>query len=392
MIRTHVRQKRAWWSVAVALCATACVADEDTAAPQEEEYDWGLPEGIPAPRVPEDNPMSEAKVELGRHLFYDVRLSGNETQSCGTCHVQSRAFTDGLVGGLGSTGQSHVRNTMSLVNVAYGATFGWAGASTLTLEKQALIPMFNEEPVELGLALLSAKEVAARFADDPLYQRLFAEAYPDQDTMALDHLVHALTSFERAIVSFDSPYDRATYKGDKDAMSEAARRGQDLFFSERLECFHCHGGVTFSDAMDHEGLAFSSQPFHNTGLYNVDDEGGYPASDRGVFDLTGRPEDMGRFKAPTLRNIAVTAPYFHDGSAATLEEVIDHYERGGRSIVRGPHIGDGSTNPYKSEFVQGFVLSDEERADLIAFLESLTDTTVLTDPRFSDPFEQAPSN
>jgi cytochrome c peroxidase len=160
----------------------------------------------------------------------------------------------------------------------------------------------------------------------------------------------------------------------------------DLFFSERLECFHCHGGFNFSDAVDHARLPEPERAFHNTGLYNVDGNGAYPPGDRGLLALTGNPADMGRFKAPTLRNIAVTAPYMHDGSIATLEEVIDHYAEGGRTIASGPDAGVGSASPLKDPFVSGFVLSDRERADLVAFLESLTDESFLTDPRFSDPF------
>ena len=126
--------------------------------------------------------------------------------------------------------------------------------------------------------------------------------------------------------------------------------------------------------------------FHNNGLYNTDDNGAYPENNTGLYDMTGQRRDMGRFKAPTLRNIAVTAPYMHDGSIATLEEVIAHYERGGRLIEAGELAGDGRLSPFKSEFIVGFELSAEERADLLAFLESLTDEAVLTDERWSDPF------
>jgi len=126
--------------------------------------------------------------------------------------------------------------------------------------------------------------------------------------------------------------------------------------------------------------------YHNTGLYNLDEIGSYPADNTGLFDMTGVRRDMGRFKAPSLRNIAVTAPYMHDGSVATLEDVIANYERGGRLIEKGDNRGDGRLSPFKSEFVTGFELTDEERGDLIAFLESLTDESVLTDPRYSNPF------
>ena len=159
----------------------------------------------------------------------------------------------------------------------------------------------------------------------------------------------------------------------------------ELFFSERLECFHCHGGFNFTDSTTHANARIDRIGFHNTGLYNIDGEGAYPSDNTGLYDMTGARRDMGRFKAPTLRNIAVTAPYMHDGSAATLEEVIEHYARGGRLIEEGPFAGDGRRNPFKSEFIRGFVLSDSEREELMAFLDSLTDESLLTDSRWSNP-------
>lgn len=140
----------------------------------------------------------------------------------------------------------------------------------------------------------------------------------------------------------------------------------------------------------HERNRFGEIAFHNTGLYNIDGKGGYPAPNRGVLEVSNQPGDMGRFKAPTLRNIAVTAPYMHDGSIATLSEVIDHYAAGGRTIASGPNAGDGSKNPYKSEFVTGFLLTPQEKLDLLAFLESLTDSSFLNDPALSDPWPATP--
>jgi cytochrome c peroxidase len=188
------------------------------------------------------------------------------------------------------------------------------------------------------------------------------------------------------LLSGNSPYDRYM-RGETDALSASARRGLTVFQSERLECFHCHGGFNFADSVDHAKLPEPERAFHNTGLYNLDGRGAYPASDRGLYERTHAPADMGRFKAPTLRNVAVTAPYMHDGSIATLGEAIDHYAAGGRTIASGANAGDGSLSPLKDQFVTGFVLTDQEHADLIAFLEALTDETFLTDPRFADPFD-----
>ncbi|WP_437721396.1 MbnH family di-heme enzyme [Sorangium sp. So ce861] len=353
-------------------------------------FAWGLPPGFPVPKVPDDNPMSSAKVELGRRLFYDRRLSGNGTYSCGTCHVQELAFTDGLPTGKGSTGQFHVRGSMSLANVAYLTTLTWGNPLLDSLEEQALLPMFGETPVELGLAGME-EELFQRLRDEPLYQELFPAAFPgDEDPIRLDTITKAIAAFERSLLSYRSPYDRYRYDGDPSGMSEAALRGMDLFFSEKLECFHCHGGFNLSDSVQHDGTTFTEVMFHNTGLYNIGESGAYPEGNAGVYDISGNEADMGRFRAPTLRNIALTAPYMHDGSIETLEEVLDHYAAGGRTIEGGPNAGVGSKNKFKSELITGFDLTEEEKADVIAFLESLTDDEFLTDPRHADPWAEAP--
>ncbi|MEM1414527.1 MAG: MbnH family di-heme enzyme [Myxococcota bacterium] len=350
-------------------------------------YQWDLPAGFPEPRVPEDNPMSEAKVELGRHLFYDTRLSGNETQSCASCHVQSLAFTDGRPLGVGSTGEVHPRSSMSLANVGYSATLNWANPLIRDLEPQALGPLFGETPVELGMAGRE-DELLARLAAEPVYQALFPEAFPDAaEPVSLAHVLDALASFQRTLISGRSPYDRYL-QGDQSAISESAKRGETLFFGEDAECFHCHGGFTLSASVDHAGQVFQTESFQNNGLYDVDGRGAYPSPNFGLFEFTENLRDMGRFKPPSLRNVAVTAPYMHDGSIATLEEVIAHYAAGGRNVTEGENIGDGRLSPNKSIFVNGFMPTPQRIGDLIAFLESLTDEEFLTNPAFSNPWPE----
>lgn len=383
-----------WWCALAAGLLASCADVEEpppSAGPTEViegDYVWKLPAGFPKPLVPADNPISKSKVELGRRLFYDRRLSGNETFACASCHRQDLAFTDGLARAEGSTQQIHPRGSMALGNVGYASVLTWGNPLMTTLEKQTLVPMFGETPVELGLAG-KEQEMLQRLRQQPIYQQLFPQAFPEKaDPFDLDAVVKAIATFERTLITGDAPYDRYT-AGDKGAMSAAALRGRDLFFSERLECFHCHGGFVFADSVSHEGKKITEITFHNTGLYNVDGQGSYPAGNQGVFDVSLRPADMGRFKAPTLRNIAVTAPYMHDGSIATLGEVIDHYAAGGRTIATGPNAGDGSKSPLKSEFLTGFLISPDEKADLIAFLESLTDPRFLSNPEIADPW-QAP--
>jgi cytochrome c peroxidase len=339
---------------------------------------------LPLPQVPADNPMTNVKVEIGRRLFYDARLSVNESMSCATCHIQALAFTDGKAQSVGTTGEVHPRSAMTLVNTAYASRLTWANKLLDKLEDQALTPLFGDNPVEMGM---SGREDRIRdlLRQDQHYAAGIPEAFPDdKDPYSIINAVRAIAAFVRTIISHDSPYDHYL-AGDEDALSDAAVRGMELFFSERLECFHCHGGFNFTDSTTHANARVDRVGFHNTGLYNIADSGAYPADNTGLYDMSGQRRDMGRFKAPTLRNIAVTAPYMHDGSAKTLEDVVAHYERGGRLLESGPYAGDGRRNPYKSEFIRGFELSVGEREDLIAFLESLTDQTVLTDSRWSDP-------
>ena len=348
-------------------------------------YDWHLPPGFPKPRVPADNPMTEAKFELGRYLFYDVRLSGNATQSCASCHTQKLAFTDGKVVAVGSTGDKHPRNTQTLTNAAYNATLTWANPVITTIEQQIHIPMFGEFPIEMGI---TGKEnaVLSRFKNDARYKNLFAAAFLDEaDAINYKNIVYALASFTRGLFSFNSPYDQQR-NGDTSAMSESALRGKRMFFSEDLECHHCHTSFNLTASTLHENTPFVEAPFFNTGLYNLDGKGAYPQDNRGAFEVTNDPTDMGRFRPPTLRNVAITAPYMHDGSLKTLDEVIRFYERGGRKISSGTNAGDGRLSPLKNGLVAGFKITGAQREDLIHFLESLTDEDFLTNPRYSDPF------
>jgi cytochrome c peroxidase len=341
----------------------------------EPEYQWNLPKGFPQPYVPPDNPMTPAKVELGRYLFYDARMSVNGKASCATCHKQELAFTDGRAEGLGATGEAHSRGAMSLVNIAYGAALTWSNPQLKSLEEQALTPMFGEHPVELGLR--EGDGFLPTLRGDSKYQAMFAAAFPaDSDRFTIQNVTRAIASFERSIISARSPYDRYHYGGDDSAVSETAKQGEKLFFNQHLSCFRCHGGFNFSDATVSAANPGRHVEFHNTGLYNAAGALSYPAPNTGIYEYTRKPEDVGKFKAPTLRNIAVTAPYMHDGSIATLEGVLGHYAAGGRA----------HDNPSKDPLIGGFELSTQDRQDLIAFLETLTDDALLHDPRYANPW------
>jgi cytochrome c peroxidase len=258
------------------------------------------------------------------------------------------------------------------------------------LEHQTLTPMFGRHPVELGLPV-GAEDLLEMLRVAPVYGDLLPAAFPGEvDPFTVDNVTKAIASFERTIISASSPYDRYHYDRDDSAISESAKRGEVLYFSEPLSCFRCHGGFNFSGGITFEGARESEDDegaFHNTGLYNVAGPTSYPEPNVGIYEFTKQPADMGKFKVPTLRNIALTAPYMHDGSAKTLEDVLDHYAAGGRSIASGPEAGNGSLNPYKDPLIRGFKLSPQDRADLIAFLNSLTDEEVIHDPRFSNPWK-----
>lgn len=350
-----------------------------------EEYAWNIPEGFPRPPVPESNPMTAAKVELGRHFFYDPRLSGNGEQACASCHRPEHAFSEPRTRAVGSTGGINRRNALALVNVAYNDTLMWVHPGLQTIEQQLLIPMFGDNPVELGIAGRE-DEVLARFRGDPVYVELFSAAFPGGGSLEFTHVIDALACFVRSLVSFESPFDKYAYAAQDDALDANALNGLQHFFSERFECHHCHGGFNFTQSSTHDSVAILDDVFHNTGLYNVGGKDGYPSEDQGLYDLTGELGDRGRFRAPTLRNVALTAPYMHDGSLPDLGAVLDFYAAGGRNIESGEFAGDGRANAYKSQFVQGFDMTPTERAELLSFLKALTDPTFASRPGYRSPF------
>ncbi len=357
-----------------ALCAVAfCILTGAALAPALAQggFDWPLPDWMPRPPVPEDNAMSAAKVELGRHLFYDSRLSGDGTVACASCHDQARAFTDGRETAVGIHATQGALNAPSLANVAYLPVNAWANPHMTSLEFQALVPLFGEAPEEMGAAGQEARIFAA-LAADPYYATAFGDAFPDRPAPDLFTVTRALAAFQRSLMSFDSPYDRFKYGGDLDALSAAAKRGEQLFFDHRFECYHCHQGVLFTDNFQREDSPWAETGFHNTGLY-----ADYPAKAPGRIEFTGRAEDAGVFRTPSLRNVAVTAPYMHDGSIPDLRGVLAHYAEGGRE---GHAMQDG--------MIVGFDATEDEIADIIAFLESLTDEGFLTDPAHADPWPE----
>ena len=293
--------------------------------------------------------MSEAKVALGKRLFFEPQLSVNGRYSCASCHDPARSFSDGRTLAVGTTGDTLPHNAMALINVAYNVSFGWTDPRGRSLEAQMLKPLLARHPVELGLAGREAS-VCAALAADPQYRSAFAAAFsqgaaPQQDgagAVTFDRIVKAIAAFERTLISGRSPFDRYVFSGEHGALSAEAKRGMALFFSQAVGCAQCHSGFNFAgNWRDAQGA---------TGRASFADNG-----------TTTRP-----MRVPTLRNIALTAPYMHDGRFATLAQVLEHYSELGRR-AQAPEGG------HQDRRLPQRPLSARERAELSAFLESLTD-------------------
>ncbi len=341
--------KRGWRSGWLAVFGgvsliAGCSDGSDEPAPLRSAL--AAPSGFPPIVAPDDNVPTAERVALGRLLFYDERLSSDESVSCASCHQQAHAFADPSALSRGVEGREGTRNAPGLINEAWGKSYFWDGREA-TLEVQAVKPI--ENPLEMATTL---PEVAARLNRDVELAAMFERAY--SGPASAETIPKALASFVRSLISSESRYD-AFLRGDESALSEAERRGERLFSGERGECFHCHVGYNLT-----------SQGYRNDGIAEDD-------PDAGRFEVTGKPADRGKFKTPTLRNVAVTAPYMHDGSLATLEAVIQHYDAGGR--------GHENTDPL----IKPLALDDEERADLVAFLKALTDEAFLETAAFADP-------
>jgi cytochrome c peroxidase len=310
--------------------------------------------------TPQDNPITNAGATLGRVLFYDTRVSGNNTTACGSCHVQKNAFVDPNKGSRGFQGGMTDRHAMNLVNLRYDprARFFWDERGG-NLESMVLMPAENH--LEMGQDLAKLPAILAK---DERYLDLFQKAFGDP-TITTDRISRAIAQFLRSMVSYQSKYDegRAKVKSaseDFDNYTQQENRGKALFLRN---CGLCHL------PNNQEAHFIMIEPV-NTGL---DDDTEH--TDGGVGDITLNPKDIGRFKSPTLRNVEVTAPYMHDGRFATLEAVVDHYSSGGKN------------HPNKDVRIQAMHFTNSERAAIVAFLKTLTDQKFLTDPRFSDPFE-----
>jgi len=320
------------------------------------------------------------KIELGRYLFFDRRLSVNNTRSCATCHNPQFAFTDGYKRSLGVFADLHQRNTQPLFNLAYLKYFTAADSTLHSVLQQMDNPLLNDHPNEMGVKG-NEEIILQKIKADENYRQQFASINKEISWM---NMKIAISSFIHSLYSGSSPHDKFT-KGDTAALSLSQKRGMQLFFSEELKCTSCHGGFNLSTPSV-TGESGDTIFYFNTALYNIDGKGAYPGYDEGLYQLTKSKNDMGKFRVPSLRNLAFTAPYFHDGSAASLMEVIDSYANGGREIKQGIYKGDGSKNQYKHHLIIGFSISETDKINLISFLQSLSDSTFINNPAYQNPF------
>ena len=317
---------------------------EEPSKPVGEPIAIQSPLGLPAVPIPADNSPTADTIALGRRLYYDRQLSGDNTVACVNCHNPALYFADGRPVSLGVNGKTGTRNAPTVLNAAYQPVQFWDGRAT-SLEDQAGGPIQN--PIEMNQPHDVMVAKIGKLTD---YQSAFDKAFGKGPITVLK-VEKAIASFERTLLSGNSPFDRYQYGGDKTAISASAIRGLAIFRDKtKGNCVTCH-------TIEDKSALFSDGKFHNLGV-GLDANG--DIKDQGRYDETHLDADRGAFRTPTLRNIAKTGPYMHDGSLKTLKDVVDFY------------VGGGTSNPYRDKEIRELKLSGPERADLVAFLESLT--------------------
>ena len=332
-----------WFYLILVITITVISCDEQEVEPLHSFDLMELPEGFPAIDAPEGNEFSQQRWELGKKLFFDPIMSSDSSISCVSCHAPSLAFSDKVALSLGVKDRLGTQNAPTLVNLVYHPYYTRAGGVP-TLEMQILVPIQEHNEFDFNILL-----IVERLKNNPTYVQMATNAY-DREPDAFV-ITRALACFERSLISGYSRYDQFL-NYNKNTLSNSEERGMELFFDKKTNCSTCH-----------EGFNFTNYAFENNGLYEI-----YP--DEGRFRLTQVQSDKALFKVPTLRNVELTAPYMHDGSISTLEEVVEHYNTGGQN------------HPHKSDLIQPLDLSKRERKDLVAFLKALTDEGFVNNPLF----------
>lgn len=313
-------------------------ADDESSHYAPLPYEISIPYGFPAMNLPEDNPLTVEGIALGRRLYYDYALDKNKSRACATCHVQQAAFA------------SPLPEILPHINLGWDKVFLWNGKVEGSLEDIMLFEV--EDFFQTNIADLNSH---------PEYPALFRKAF-GTDIITSREVAYALAQFARTLVSGNSRYDRVMRN--EIFFTDEESSGYDIFFSEKGDCFHCHSNPLFTDLL-----------YHNIGL-----DSAFSGADLGRYNMTGNESDIGKMATPTLRNIALTPPYMHDGRFQTLQEVVEHYNSG---VRRSPTLDPIMTKAGKEH---GLKLTAQEKNDLVAFLKSLTDSSFITNPAFSNPF------
>lgn len=303
--------------------------------------------------------------QLGQYLFFDTRLSLNNTKSCASCHNPSFAFSDGYKTSITALGENVQHNAPSLINSTYLKRFDWANPTATSLVAQIQRPLYGNHPIELGLNH-NIQKLNQIFSKDTFYIQLFKKAFPNDNSLFTPKQIEtALVAYEKTLISRESKFDKQTFTSNQ-------YYGLKLFTSAKLNCVSCHPPPYFTLATKSDNI---DSIYANIGLYVK-----YPLTDNGLSSFTKKSSDEGKFKIPSLRNVLLTAPYMHDGSIATISEVIDHYAKGGRN------------HPNKNKNIKGFTITSKEKQDLIEFLETLTDSSIFYKQNFKNPFKSQYKN
>lgn len=337
-MRRHRRLRKLGWAGMLGLGVVAALPLLSVGEARGEEYKLKIPFGLEesAVVIPADNPLTKEKVELGRLLFFDKRMSQDNTIACANCHVAKFAFTDGKPVSTGIRGQKGGRSAPASFNRVFSSVQFWDGRAP-TLEAQSVGPFTN--PIEHGFANYDVMN--AKMMKISGYRKLFKQVFGD-DNITTERVGMAIASFQRTVLSGNSPADRFDQGGETGAIPEAAQRGL-ILFREKARCTKCHSGFNFTD-----------EKFHNLGIGWDDNK-----VDLGRYMVTGNAEEIGAFKTPTLREIARSAPYMHDGRFKNLEEVVNFYNKG------------GVKNPHQDNLIIPLDLTDQEKRDLVEFLRTL---------------------
>lgn len=343
-MRKTMRKRAIYFAFTLFFVACQKTAVIDDTIVETDDYALKIPVGFPNLDVPTDNALTKSRIALGKMLFFDPILSRDSSRSCASCHAPHLAFSDSTATSVGVENRFGSRNSTALANVGYQKKLLREGGMAL-LEMQIAVPVQEHNEFDFNVVLIVDK-----LKNQAHYVRAAQKAYGREPDAFV--LTRSIAAFERTLISGDSPFDQWFYQKKNAAVTESVKTGYALFNSEKLSCGKCH-----------DGFLFTNQGLENNGLYTT-------YADEGRFRLTRLESDKAVFKVPSLRNIALTAPYMHDGSFKTLEEVISHYETGGK------------VHPNKSTLLKPFALTSQEKTDLLAFLGSLTDHNFVRNAEF----------